>query len=144
MACLNAVGGDKGYRDFDVENMEPKAPSSTRVAANSSGSSGKGRRCCSLPVLLASAALVCSLVALACGIYAAAVVRRPGKLSASDEGVFLTTNPRSREAVNLYRVRNLPVPVCSCHEPYLVQPSAAVHDWDAGAAATALRSDDPR
>lgn len=99
---MNAGGGDKGYRDFDVENMEPKASSSTKVAANSSGSSPWGRRCCSLPVLLASAALVCSLVALACGIYAAAVVRR-GRLSSSDEGVFLTTNPRSREAVNLYR-----------------------------------------
>lgn len=110
-SCLNA-GGDKGYNSFDVENMEPKAGSSSPNNGGSSlrgrGSSPRGgRRCCSLPVLLASAALVCSLVALACGIYAAAVARR-GKLSTTDEGVYLTTRPRSREAVNLYRASDLP------------------------------------
>lgn len=111
VSCLHA-GGDKAYNSFDVENMEPKAGTSSSANNGGSslrgrGSSPRGRRCCSLPVLLASAALVCSLVALAFGIYAAAVARR-GKLSASDEGVYLTTRPRNREAVNLYRASDLP------------------------------------
>lgn len=61
VSCLHA-GGDKAYNSFDVENMEPKAGTSSSANNGGSslrgrGSSPRGRRCCSLPVLLASAAL---------------------------------------------------------------------------------------
>jgi hypothetical protein len=120
MACLN--GEKSGYDQFDVENMQPdqRATSSSAVANKSS----KGRRCCSVPVLLASAALLFSILALALGAYAAVVVRRParsaGVATQTDEGVFLTANPKrvppGWKAVNLYKASvatSVPMPdVC--------------------------------
>lgn len=112
MACLNGEKTARTYDHFDVENMQPDQHNTSSSAATSAANkSSKGRRCCSLPVLLASAALVMSLLALALGAYAAVVARRPARSAAAgaptDEGVFLTANPKrvppGWKAVNLYK-----------------------------------------